>query len=209
MSQEKVVCRIFEIMGLGIPNMESFANRLKYQKIIYLLQSFGLSLDYGFNWYLKGPYSSPLARTLFTIEATPDIYKESIGLRFKNEDAIIAKLEDFKQKLGDNINNVLYLEVLASLHYINKAKFSGKGSIDDLKYMLYDVKPHLKEEAGIDEIIEKAYKDLSNYTIILSEHYPDKIDLPRHIYDNVHGFIGITELECKVIDSPFFKDYVE
>lgn len=39
----------------------------------------------------------------------------------------------------------------------------------------------------------------------MTKMYPDKIELPRHIYDNVHGFIGITDLESKVIDSPFFQ----
>ncbi|SDG20731.1 hypothetical protein SAMN04488589_2412 [Methanolobus vulcani] len=34
---------------------------------------------------------------------------------------------------------------------------------------------------------------------------PDDIDFRREIYDNVHGFIKITELENKVIDSPFFQ----
>ncbi|MDY0386037.1 MAG: HD domain-containing protein [Methanolobus sp.] len=34
---------------------------------------------------------------------------------------------------------------------------------------------------------------------------PDDFDFRREIYDNVHGFIKVTELENKVIDSPFFQ----
>lgn len=35
--------------------------------------------------------------------------------------------------------------------------------------------------------------------------HPDTIRPEKHVYDNVHGFIGVTELETKVIDSPFFQ----
>ena len=34
---------------------------------------------------------------------------------------------------------------------------------------------------------------------------PDDIAFHRDIYDNVHGFIKITELENKIIDSPYFQ----
>lgn len=34
---------------------------------------------------------------------------------------------------------------------------------------------------------------------------PDEIDLPKNIYDNVHGFIKLTNLECAVVNSPFFQ----
>ncbi|MDR7664511.1 HD domain-containing protein [Methanosarcina sp. Z-7115] len=36
-------------------------------------------------------------------------------------------------------------------------------------------------------------------------HYPDEIEFKKHIFDDVHGFIGITELESKVIASSFFQ----
>ena len=34
---------------------------------------------------------------------------------------------------------------------------------------------------------------------------PDDIVFHRDIYDNVHGFIKVTELENKIIDSPYFQ----
>ncbi len=163
MSQEKVLCRVFKLLGLGKPDMSSFENRLKYQKVVYLLQSFGLSLDYGFTWYLKGPYSSPLAHTLFSIEKNPMIYDESESMKFKNEEEIVDKLNVFKEKLGEGIGDVLYLEVLASLHYINKSRFSGKGNLNDLKGGLFDAKPHLLGIDNVSQVIEKAYKDLNYY----------------------------------------------
>jgi len=164
MSTEKVLCKVFGVLDIGIPNMSEFDNRLKYQKIIYLLQSFtGLSLGYGFKWYLKGPYSSPLAHSLYFIEGNPTIYEESQDIAFKQNDEVISKLTDFRKKLGDCIDHPLYLEVLASLHYIDMANFDGGGSQTELKNKLLDVKPNLESETNIDAIIEKAYKDLRNY----------------------------------------------
>ncbi|KKG11628.1 hypothetical protein EO98_04655 [Methanosarcina sp. 2.H.T.1A.6] len=34
---------------------------------------------------------------------------------------------------------------------------------------------------------------------------PDKIDFYTNIYDNVHGFIKLTKLECEVVNSLFFQ----
>lgn len=156
--------RIFYLLGLGKPEMEpSFDNRIKYQKIIYLLQSFGLSLDYGFTWYLKGPYSSPLAHTLYSIFNDEEIYENNKDIEFKNDYEVSEIIQDFKSLLGDDIDNILYLEVLASLHYINKAIFSGNGNEKQLENKLFEYKPQLKTENDIHEIIQKAYKQLGYY----------------------------------------------
>ena len=164
MSKEKVLCKVFDILEVGIPNMSEFSNRLKYQKIVYLLQSFGLSLDYDFSWYLKGPYSSRLAHVLYYIESHPLIYQDSKQLTFKDNDVIVEELNKFKKTLGSSINDVLYLEVLASLYYINMARFSGNGTITQLKDSLFDIKPDLRNRTKNNEIIQKAYQDLNNFT---------------------------------------------
>lgn len=41
--------------------MSSFENRIKLQKLIYILQSEGIDFGYEFTWYIRGPYSSLLA----------------------------------------------------------------------------------------------------------------------------------------------------
>lgn len=163
MSAERVLCKVFDTLGVGKPDMSEFNNRLKYQKIVYLLQSLtGLSLGYGFNWYLKGPYSSPLAHTLYFIQDDPTVYKQSKDITFKQNKEVMSKLEEFKEKLGASINDPLYLEILASLHYIDMANFSGNGNLEKLEDKLLDVKPNLNTDET-KKIIEKAYKDLRNY----------------------------------------------
>jgi len=161
MTRREILSKILDLLDIGMPNMSEFDNRLKYQKIIYLLQASDLSLGYGFNWYIKGPYSSPLAHDLFEIDDS--IFENSRSITFNNHEQILNNIEKFKVKLGNNIENVDYLEVLASLHYINKATFSGKGRLDELKYRLLNIKPSLKEIRDINNLIDKAYTNLSSF----------------------------------------------
>lgn len=90
-------------------------------------------------------------------------YEENKNLVFNDHERIIRELNDFRNKLGDDINNVDYLEVLASLHYINKANFSGKGGLPELSRRLLEAKPVLNEIDNIESLIRKAYDHLSEF----------------------------------------------
>lgn len=160
MANEAVLSKVLEILELEKPDMSTFDSRLQLQKIIYLIQSSGISLGYGYNWYVKGPYSSPLAHDLFEIEKSTEIYEKNEEIKFENHEQIVHKLKSFRDFLGDDINDVKYLEVLASIHYINESTFSGKGDESRLKYRLLEAKPSLRDVPNIDDIISKAYTNL-------------------------------------------------
>ncbi len=49
-------------------DMNSFDDRVKLQKLIFLLRSEGIEFDYHFNWYIRGPYSPRLAEDGFSLE---------------------------------------------------------------------------------------------------------------------------------------------
>jgi len=53
--------------------MSTFEGRLKLQKTVYLLQSFGVYLGYGFTWYMRGPYLTRLTKDGFALQT---IYKQ-------------------------------------------------------------------------------------------------------------------------------------
>jgi len=161
MTKEEILSKVLDILEVGKPGMDDFSNRIKYQKIIYLLQASGISLGYGFNWYIRGPYSSPLAHVLFNID--DETYENCQNIPFNDNERVVSSLTDFKNKLGDNIDDIDYLEVLASLHYINKSTFSGNCNYSDLKRKLLDVKPNLMQIDNISDLIQRAYNDLSNY----------------------------------------------
>ncbi len=159
MTQKDVLCKVFDILELGKPDMSEFDNRIKYQKIIYLLQASGISLGYGFNWYIKGPYSSPLAHILFEID--DEIYEKSKKIIFNDHKHIVKELKNFKKKLGKDFNDIIYLEILASLHYIHKVY--GKDELNTLRKKLLEVKPNLEEIDNIEKLIRKAHKNLNHF----------------------------------------------
>ena len=69
MSESEILSRVFNILDVGRPDMSTFSSRLKYQRIVYLLQSLTeLSLGYGYIWYVKGPYSPELAQALYKLK---------------------------------------------------------------------------------------------------------------------------------------------
>jgi uncharacterized protein YwgA len=163
MANEKILSRVLDILTFGRPDMAEFSNRLQLQKIIYLLQSSGVSLGYGFSWYVKGPYSPELTKALYELYQNDSIYEECKNIKFKDHDAIVTKLKKFNDILGEDRNNITYLEVLASLHYINKVVFSGNGDLENLKKRLLEAKPSLETISNIEAIVEKAYDNLSNF----------------------------------------------
>src|ERR1700693_1170672 len=52
--------------------METFDGRLKLQKTIYLMQVFDLYIGYDFSWYIRGAYSTQLAKDGFELRAVYD-----------------------------------------------------------------------------------------------------------------------------------------
>ncbi|WP_048174014.1 hypothetical protein [Methanosarcina siciliae] len=161
MSKEEILSRVLDILELFKPDMSEFNNRLKFQKIIYLLQSSGLSLGYAFNWYVRGPYSPDLAQSLFSIDDS--IFQKSKEIRFKDHETIVQKLNEFRGKLGPKFDDVEYLEVLASMHYIWKVTFDGNVDKQKLRERLLLAKPSLYDFSNINQLIDNAYDDLTNY----------------------------------------------
>ena len=55
-------------------NMDDFDGRLRLQKTIQLLQSFGIDLGYNYHWYLRGPYCTDLTKDGFELKNIIDRY---------------------------------------------------------------------------------------------------------------------------------------
>ena len=96
-------------------DMSSFQNRLKIQKSVYLLQAWGINLDYDFNFYLQGPYSTELTKDAFQM---PDFTSIDV-FRFPDE-ATEKKLEEFIEFIEPHKDDIEWLKIAASLHLLNK-----------------------------------------------------------------------------------------
>jgi hypothetical protein len=49
---------------LDLLNFNSYVVRKKIQKIVYLLKDFGMNLEYNYSWFIHGPYSIDLTKTM-------------------------------------------------------------------------------------------------------------------------------------------------
>lgn len=101
-------------------SMDTFDDRLRLQKFIYLLQAHGVYLGYDFSWYLRGPYCSSLATDGFILD---DIYADmkADSREDKTEFAnsfIQKRFERFAKFIGSKVCDRVFLEVAASLHIL-------------------------------------------------------------------------------------------
>lgn len=97
-------------------DMGTFENRLKLQKFFYILQEMhGLDLGYKFRWYSFGPYCTELSKEGFIVND----FKNPIQIEFeKSEDK--TKFNSFFEFIKDKKEDVFLLEVISSIHLLNK-----------------------------------------------------------------------------------------
>lgn len=124
-----------EIVDLGcilklIPDykfsMEEFSDRLRFQKMIYLLQAFGINLRYDFSWYLRGPYCSMLAANGFALQEIYHRIPDNVT-EFENRESQkkFKRFLKFIKNLGTDPDSV---EIAASIH-CQKALGKDEGEI--------------------------------------------------------------------------------
>ena len=121
----------------------NFTQRMEMQKGIYLLQDMGVPVgDYGFRWYLHGPYSQSLqddmhyenGRVCATL-TLPKEYAESI-----------ARLHDTIHASDNGHYSISHwVECLASLHYLRENLLSFNATEDEVVRELEKRKEHLTD----------------------------------------------------------------
>ena len=163
--REKILSKIIQMLDFSSLDPTTFANRLIYQKTIYLLQFSGISLGYRFNWYIRGPYSPELTETIYKIDNDKSIFPDSSSIRFKNQNDLEQKTRHFLEALGENAKNPEFLEILASLAYIRENDPAYRNFSNNLKIRLLNLKPFVKDFDNFDQLYDSAIKSLR----ILSE----------------------------------------
>lgn len=101
---------------IGEYDIDFFKDRLLLQKHVYFLQSFGVYLGYRFSWYLHGPYSPQLTRDCFD-GATSGTVPHDVAFTASGEENFSC----FLRFLGDKKKDAVWMEILASLHFLTKA----------------------------------------------------------------------------------------
>lgn len=118
---------IFNFVTDDLPTHITYEDRLMWQKVGYLAQQLGASLnDFSFTWYKAGPYSPAYTSILYSLpDNLEDMY--NYGL----DDSVIEKIAPLKEiykSAPPGISIVKWLELVASLLYIVKEEGFDKTS---------------------------------------------------------------------------------
>lgn len=99
-------------------SMDGLGDRLKFQKMVYLMQAFGVYLGYDFSWYLRGPYCTVLTSNGFLLQQVYDrIPSRDVRFDDKKTQKMFEKFLKFARgKSADD------LEIAASLHYMRQIR---------------------------------------------------------------------------------------
>ncbi len=120
-------------------DLASFENRLKLQKIIYLLQASGINLGFQFSLYINGPYSPDLTRTAYCVES----FNDTPPVNFEDEQ-MVQKFEMFCMNVNDHKNDTQWLEAAATIHLFSK--MHQDQNPDEILRLVNAQKPHLTVE---------------------------------------------------------------
>jgi len=134
----------------GKLDLDSFDNRLKFQKTTYLLKIFGIVdlEELTFTWYKRGPFCFELGG-IYTSEMARNT-------RLSNEENV--NVENNKKKIIELISDTSKAELFSSIIYLHKDE---KLSREDIEKRISITKPWYKKEE-VDSALDKAMKLLSN-----------------------------------------------
>ncbi|MBI2675366.1 MAG: hypothetical protein HYX24_02825 [Candidatus Aenigmarchaeota archaeon] len=109
---------IFKLIAKKDIDMSSFNDRLKLQKITYIIISAGINLDYKFGWHLRGPYSSLLASDGFMLSNNSQSY---IDVGYRIPEYCQKKIEEVRENFGSDLSDTSdtnMMELYSSILYI-------------------------------------------------------------------------------------------
>ncbi len=132
----KELIRYLSELGIKIDS-SSFESREKAQKLAFILQNILGHKLYDFSFYIKGPYSSELAKDYF--DKSDDFRNGNSDYKLSNSELEeLKRIKPITAKLS-----VEDLEIIASLLFLEK--YMGLDE-DEAEKKLKDIKPHLKIE---------------------------------------------------------------
>ena len=141
------------LAALGIdPKMETFAERKRVQKTVYLLDKvFGFDFGYYYNWYLHGPYSPQVTQIIFdVVEGRASIDPQPANSNLSPEDC--QKIERMRTFLNEDLNSNDKLELLVSVDYLLNYTENATPNEQEIVEFLNIKKPYFSNEEIIQGI---------------------------------------------------------
>lgn len=137
-------------------NVNSLAGRKEIQKAIYLAQAAGLKLGYSFGWYVRGPYSTSLARDYYAMAAAVRLGEQATAdLRDDVRERLAPVRELVTGAAPADVARPEWLELLASVHFLRTVR---NLSPDASREVLEREKPNLAqhEDAAVAALQQAA-----------------------------------------------------
>ena len=154
---ENPVLRI--LSGFDDITIDRFYDRLRLQKLTYLIQEISGNNSFAYSWYIRGPYSSSLASILFMGDDV-GAFEEKFRLN-NTEQEIVNKIQDL---VDGRTNNAEYLELIASVWYL----MPNSANVSDKKSLILDVmkseKPQFTPEE-VDDAISRIQEFKKKYNL--------------------------------------------
>lgn len=156
---------ILEMVPHAPDGMATFDDRLRLQKLIYVVEAFGVYLGYDFSWYLRGPYCTLLAKTGFELERIANRIED--GTRTKFADPYMQKRFDravrFIERIMDGPSDTERLEIAASIHLLLKTTSLNKQAIFS---RVISKMPASGDRERLEGLCERMWEELSREDLI-------------------------------------------
>ena len=134
---------LYETLFDSAFSYSEFNNRMKMQKAIYLLQDMGVPVgDYGFRWYIHGPYSQSLQDDMFYEDGKPT---STIALSDESARSVQRLHDVIHSASRGTYSTSQWLECLASIRYLKENILRRSASEEDVVAELVTRKPHLSD----------------------------------------------------------------
>lgn len=145
--------------------MATFDDRLRLQKLIYMVEAFGVYLGYDFSWYLRGPYCTRLAKTGFELEQIADRIEDGAKTKFADP-SMQKKFERAVRFIGsimDGPADTERLEIAASIHILLQTTSLDKQAIFS---RVISKMPSSGDQKHMKDLCERMWGELSEEDLI-------------------------------------------
>lgn len=125
------------LRNLGPISIDRFGDRLRLQKLAFLIQELGTGGPFAYYWYIRGPYSPLLTQMLYSgdelgaYEIVPELTASEWGTARKAQ-----------ALMGDGIDDPTQLELYASVWYLAPDRVLSAEDKDSIVARMGEEKPH-------------------------------------------------------------------
>ncbi len=136
-------------------SMDKFEDKLEVQKIIYLLQEYGVNLGYEYEWYIRGPYCKQVSTDAHAVldNKMPAQNPEQLNLNSE-------QIKQFKHLLDAHLNDTTWLEIAASVVYLKKHHYPEDSLEEIVGYLIEDLSYGYKnfDESLVRQVIDELHQ---------------------------------------------------